>query len=163
MIRAKWSIERKELHDMLSFCNWMGPWISTPNKQDGYMGDNSLESKYYRILTGHNLDVKELDRCAERAFNLHRAYTARQMQTTDMRKKHDQYPNWLFEDKKDKAPFTKGTIRMDKADIEKSLDLFYEVQGWDVKTGLPGANHYRSLGLNDVADTMTKEKLVPGA
>ena len=49
MIRAKWSIERKELHDMLSFCNWMGPWISTPNKQDGYMGDNSLESKYYRI------------------------------------------------------------------------------------------------------------------
>ena len=69
---------------MLSFCNWMGPWISTPNKQDGYMGDNSLESKYYRILTGHNLDVKELDRCAERAFNLHRAYTARQMQTTDM-------------------------------------------------------------------------------
>ena len=48
------------------------------------MGDNSLESKYYRILTGHNLDVKELDRCAERAFNLHRAYTARQMQTTDM-------------------------------------------------------------------------------
>ena len=163
MIRAKWSIERKELHDMLSFCNWMGPWISTPNKQDGYMGDNSLESKYYRVLTGHNLDVKELDRCAERAFNLHRAYTARQMQTTDMRKKHDQYPNWLFEDKKDKAPFTKGTIRMDKADIEKSLDLFYEVQGWDVKSGLPGANHYRSLGLNDVADTMTKEKLVPGA
>ncbi len=163
MIRAKWSIERKELHDMLSLCNWMGPWISTPNQQDGYMGDNSLESKYYRILTGHNLDTKELDRCAERAFNLHRAYTARQMQTTDMRKKHDQYPNWLFEDKKDKAPFTKGTIRMDKADIEKSLDLFYEVQGWDVKTGLPNANHYRSLGLNDVADTMTKEKLVPGA
>ena len=107
--------------------------------------------------------MKELDRCAERAFNLHRAYTARQMQTTDMRKKHDQYPNWLFEDKKDKAPFTKGTIRMDKADIEKSLDLFYEVQGWDVKTGLPTANQYRSLGLNDVADTMTKEKLVPGA
>ena len=72
-----------------------------------------------------------------------------------MRKKHDQYPNWLFEDKKNKAPFTKGTIRMDKADIEKSLDLFYEVQGWDVKSGLPSANHYRSLGLNDVADTMT--------
>ncbi len=164
MIRAKWSIERKELHDMLSFCNWMGPWISSPLKQDNYIGDNTLESKYYRILTGHNLNVTELDRCAERAFNIHRAYTARQMKSAELRKDHDTYPGWLFVDKKNnKEPFTKGTIRMDKADIEKSLDLFYEVQGWDVKSGMPTEQHYRSLGLGDVADTMKRERLLPGS
>ncbi len=165
MIRAKWAIERKELHDMLSFCNWMGPWISSPLKEDNYIGDNSIESKYYRTLTGHNLTCEELDRCAERAFNLHRAYTMRQMKTLEIRKDHDLFPGWIFSDKKDKEKeaFTKGTIRMDRADLEKSLDLFYEVQGWDKDTGAPGADHYRSLGLNDVAETMTREKLVPGA
>jgi len=163
MIRAKWSIERKELHDMLSFCNWMGPWVSTPNKENDYMGDNTLESKYYNILTGHKMDWKELDRCAEVAFNLHRAYTMRQMRALDMRKQHDTYPDWIFKDSAEKPAFTKGTIRMEKADMEKSMDLFYEVQGWDKATGAPGAKHYRSLGLNDVADVMTKEKLVPGS
>lgn len=46
---------------------------------------------------------------------------------------------------------------MDKADIEKSLDLFYEVQGWDVKPARPRRT-VPFAGLNDVADTMTKEK-----
>ena len=161
MVRAKWSIERKELHDMLSFCNWMGPWIHTPNKQDNYLGDNTLESKYYRLATGHKLDWKELDRCAERAFNLHRAYTMRQMGTLNMRKQHDTFPGWIYKDSKDTPVFTKGTIRMDPADMEKSLDLFYEVQGWDKATGAPTAKQYGALGLNDVAATMTKEKLTP--
>ena len=148
---------------MLSFCNWMGPWVSTPNKENDYLGDNTLESKYYNVLTGHKMDSKELDRCAEVAFNLHRAYTMRQMRALDMRKQHDTYPDWIFKDPADKPAFSKGTIRMEKADMEKSMDLFYEVQGWDKATGAPGAKHYRSLGLNDVADVMTREKLVPGS
>jgi aldehyde:ferredoxin oxidoreductase len=29
---AKWSLLRKELHDSLSLCNWMGPWVASPLK-----------------------------------------------------------------------------------------------------------------------------------
>ena len=32
---AKWSLLRKELHDSLSLCNWMGPWIASPLKGAG--------------------------------------------------------------------------------------------------------------------------------
>ena len=27
---AKWSLLRKELHDSLGLCNWMGPWVPRP-------------------------------------------------------------------------------------------------------------------------------------
>lgn len=161
MIRAKWSIERKELHDMLGLCNWMGPWITSPIKEDKYVGDNALESKYYSIATGHKISMEDLDKHAERAFTLHRAQTIRDMRDKNMRVKHDKYPEWIFKDPNNKPAFSAGTIRMDKDDIEESLDLFYEVMNWDKVTGAPKVEAYRNLGLNSVADEMQKKQLVP--
>ena len=51
--------------------------------------------------------------------------------------------------------------RTDKADIEKSLDLFYEVMGWDKATGAPTAQAYKQLGLGSVADELAKGGLLP--
>lgn len=161
MIRTKWSITRKELHDMLSLCNWMGPWITTPIQKDRYIGDDHLESKLYSMATGHKLNREELDKCGERAFTLHRAITMRDMNQIDMRKTHDLTPEWIYKDSKGKAPFSKGTIRMDKADIQKSLDLFYEVMNWDKATGAPTAKAYNGLGMGDVAREMEAKKLLP--
>lgn len=78
-----------------------------------------------------------------------------------MRKEHDQSPDWFFTDAKDKPAFSKGTIRMDRADIEKSLDLFYEVMGWDKTTGAPTAQAYKQLGLASVAEELAKSGLLP--
>ncbi|HBD10482.1 MAG TPA: aldehyde ferredoxin oxidoreductase, partial [Syntrophobacteraceae bacterium] len=33
--RARWSLIRKELHDSLGLCNWMGPWVASPLKERG--------------------------------------------------------------------------------------------------------------------------------
>ena len=49
---AKWSLLRKELHDSLSLCNWMGPWAASPLKERGYRGDDSIESMLYSLATG---------------------------------------------------------------------------------------------------------------
>lgn len=160
MVRCKWSIERKELHDMLSLCNWMGPWVSSPLKETGYAGDNTLESKLYTIATGHTMNMEELDRAAERAFNLHRALTIRDMNVVDMHAKHDLYPQWIF-NSDTKEPFTSGTIRMEEADIQKSLNLFYDVMKWDTATGAPTAAQYQALGLGDVATELGKRNLLP--
>ena len=54
-----------------------------------------------------------------------------------MRKNHDFYPGWIFKDAKDRPAFTKGTIRMDKDDIEKSFDIFFKLINWDPATGAP--------------------------
>jgi aldehyde:ferredoxin oxidoreductase len=158
---AKWSLLRKELHDSLSLCNWMGPWIASPLKERDYRGDDSIESLLYSLATGDKKSREELDKVAERIFLLHRALTIRGMETKEMRAQHDTVPDWVFTDPASKASFTQGTNRMDKEDIKLAMDMYYEEMGWDKKTGSPTATAYQKLGLGEVADQLTKRGLLP--
>jgi aldehyde:ferredoxin oxidoreductase len=158
---AKWSVVRKELHDSLSMCNWMGPWVASPLKERGYRGDDSLESMFYSLATGDKKSRQELDEVGERIFNLHRALTIRDMGTKEMRKEHDVVPAWVFKDPSGKPPLTKGTICMDKEDIKKAMDMYYEEMGWDKETGAPAVSTYQKLGLAKVAGELGKKGLLP--
>ena len=158
---ARWSILRKELHDSLSLCNWMGPWIASPLKERGYRGEDSIESLLYSLATGDKKSCQELDQMAERIFLLHRALTIRDMETKEMRTRHDTIPEWVFKEASGKAPFTKGTIHMDKDDIKVAMDMYYEEMGWDKKTGAPTAAIYQKSGLGKVADELSKKGLLP--
>lgn len=162
MRRLRWIICRKELHDMLGLCSWMAPWVVSPNKSENYIGDDDMEGKVFRALTGMNHTAQELDNAGFRAFTLHRAYTMREMKEMNQRKKHDFYPEWIFTDPKDRPAFTKGTIRMDRDDIEKSFDIFFKQIDWDVPTGAPTAKAYKDLNLEFVIPVMEKEGLMPG-
>ena len=146
--RARWSLVRKELHDSLGLCNWMGPWVASPLKERGYSGDDSLESRFYSLATGQQMSREELDRIGERIFVLHRALTIRDMGDMDMRTRHDLAPQWIYQDPNGAQPFTKGTIRMDPQDIAKAMDMFYEVMGWDKATGAPTAEGLRPVGAS---------------
>jgi aldehyde:ferredoxin oxidoreductase len=163
MKRLRWIICRKELHDMLGLCSWMAPWVVSPNKSENYIGDDELESKVYRAITGLDTTSAELDNAGFRAFTLHRAYTMRQMKEMNMRKKHDMYPQWIFWDPKDKPAFTKGTIRMDQADIEKSFDIFFPLIDWDKETGAPTEKAYKEMKLDFVIPVMKQEGLIPAS
>jgi aldehyde:ferredoxin oxidoreductase len=160
--RARWSLVRKELHDSLGLCNWAGPWVASPLKARGYMGDDSLESKFYSLATGQKVDREGLDRMGERIFTLHRALTIRDMGQVDMRAEHDQVPPWAFEDPSGAPAFSKGTIRMEQADMAKAMDQFYEVMGWDKAMGAPTQAAYSRLGLAEVGKALKARKLVPG-
>lgn len=159
--KAKWSLLRKELHDSLSLCNWMGPWVASPLKERGYRGEDTLESLLYTLATGDKKNRDELDQVAERIFNLHRAITIRDMGTKDMRTRHDTVPPWVFGDAQGRPSLTKGTIHMDPSDIAKAMDLYYEEMGWEKTTGAPTASTYRKLGLAGVGDELKKKGLVP--
>lgn len=158
---AKWSLLRKELHDAVALCNWMGPWIASPLKERGYRGDDAIESLLYTLATGDKKSRQELDHVAERIFLLHRALTIRDMGTKDMRTQHDTVPDWIFEDASGKPPFSVGTTRMDKDDIKIAMDMFYEEMGWDKKTGAPTLETYRKFNLGKVADILKKKGLLP--
>ncbi|MDD3293460.1 MAG: aldehyde ferredoxin oxidoreductase [Geobacteraceae bacterium] len=158
---AKWALMRKELHDSLSLCNWMGPWVASPLRERGYAGDDSIESMLYKLATGDNKDREELDAVAERIFLLHRALTIRDMGTKEMRTRHDKIPEWVYKDKSGKPPFTKGAVHMDRNDIQVARDMFYEELGWDKAAGAPTRRTYRKFGLGDVADELAKRKLAP--
>jgi aldehyde:ferredoxin oxidoreductase len=158
---AKWSLIRKELHDSLSLCNWMGPWVASPLKERGYRGDDSMESMLYSQATGDPKSREELDRVGERIFLLHRALTIRDMETKEMRTQHDTVPEWVFKDPSGKDPFTKGTIRMDRDDIGRAMDIYYEEMDWDRKTGAPNPAAYQKVGLGKVAEELDKKGLLP--
>lgn len=157
---AKWSLIRKELHDSLPLCNWMFPWIASPLKKRGYKGDTSIEAKLYSAVTGDRKSEAELDQIAERIFNLHRALTIRGMRTKDMRNEHDLVPDWVFDHPKDARPFTPGHDKMDREDMKKAFDMFYQECGWDIATGAPTRETYQRLGLGFVADELGRAGLL---
>jgi aldehyde:ferredoxin oxidoreductase len=158
---AKWSLLRKELHDSLGLCNWMGPWVASPLRERGYRGDNSIESLLYSLATGDRKSREELDLTAERIFTLHRALTIRGMGTREMREQHDTIPDWVFDGDASKPAFSPGTTRMDRNDMRTAMDLFYAELGWDRRTGAPTHEAYRRLGLEPVARELKKRDLTP--
>jgi len=158
---AKWSLLRKELHDSISLCNWMGPWSASPLKERGYKGDDSIESVLYSLVTGDTKSRQELDEVAERIFLLHRALTIRGMGTPEMRVVHDTIPGWVYGDGKGEPPYGSGSIPMDRDDVQKAMDMFYEEMGWDKKTGSPKREAFLRLGLSDIAEELEKKGLLP--
>lgn len=158
---AKWSIIRNCLHDSLTLCNWMWPMTVSPRKDRNYRGDTALESKYFSLATGIETSEKDLDLAGERIFNLHRALSIMQMGTIDMRHKHDLMYDWIFDKDPDKKPFTPGTDKMDREDMQKALTMLYKEMGWDEKTGAPKKETLLSLGMKDVADKLESLKLLP--
>ncbi len=65
--------------DSLTVCNWMWSMTVSPLKERNYRGDTALESKFFSMATGIEKTEEELDRDAERIFNLHKAMTIKQM------------------------------------------------------------------------------------
>jgi aldehyde:ferredoxin oxidoreductase len=158
---AVWSVLRKELHDSLTLCNWMYPMVASPHKSRRYEGDNGIEARLYSLVTGDAMDAAGLDKVAERIFAMHRVLTMRDMATADMRTKHDTAPDWAFDYPTDQKPFTPGHYKMDRQDIELAKDQFYDVLGWDRKTGAPTRASLERLGLKDVADRLARLGLLP--
>lgn len=158
---ARWALLRKELHDSLSLCNWMGPLAASPLRDRGYRGDDAMESMLYSLATGDRMDKEALDKVGERIFVLHRALTIRGMGTKQMRARHDRMPEWVFADKEGRPPFAKGTTHMDRDDVRVAMDLFYDLLGWDRATGAPTRGMYGKLGLQGIAAELARKNLLP--
>lgn len=157
---TRWTLLRKELHDSLSLCNWMAPVVASPLKERGYSGDDTLESLLYSLATGEKVSREELDGIGDRIFCLHRALMIRDMGTKEMRKEHDTFPEWVFKDPQNRAPFTPGTTHMEKNDLNLGMDMFYNLLGWDKATGSPAEETYKKLKLGYVAEEFKKNGLL---
>ena len=158
---AKWSIIKLVLHNSLTLCNWNWPMTVSPHKSRNYRGDLKIEADFYNAVTGYRVSEADLDLSAERVFTLHRAQTVRMMGTMDMRREHDQISPWVFEKDPDMRPFTKGTNKMDRADMHRALTMFYEAMGWDPQLGCPTRETLLRLGLDDVAADLARRNLLP--
>ena len=160
MKRLQWVIARTELHNMLGLCSWMAPWEYCPDEKNQYVGDPNMEAKIFSAVTGVNKTGDDLDKDGIRAWMLQRVYTMRQLGSSNMRKDHDLVPGWIYTDPKDRKPFTKGTVRMDPDDINKSFDIFFEQVGCNKEIGVPTTDTLKAYRLDFVIPVLQKEGLI---
>jgi len=98
-----------------------------------------------RTVTGwEDVDFDELQKVGERRLNMMRAFNARE----GIDRQADVLPEKLF--KPLKGGVSDGW-KLDRDEVEAALDKYFELCGWDVKTGIPTRDKLEELDLGWVA------------
>jgi len=102
--------------------------------------------------TGMKVTEKNLRITGERIVNLQRAYNIRE----GLSKKDDTLPDRFL-----KEPIPDGPCKGQTVDLETMLNEYYQVRGWDTKTGLIPRRKLEELGLKNVADELERMGKLP--
>jgi aldehyde:ferredoxin oxidoreductase len=142
-----WQAKTKELEDNLGICNYVGTWS----------GAHFLNPENYAELvrTGLGLDVTEkdlMDHYAAVGRNLEKAFNTLH---TDLSREDDLPPRRFREEEIKNGPY-KG-FKADEEKYNEMLDEFYELWGWDKKTGMQTREGLKKIGLKDVADKLERK------
>jgi aldehyde:ferredoxin oxidoreductase len=97
------------------------------------------------LVTGWNVSVEELLAVGERRLNLLRAFNARE----GFGRNEDKLPKKMFKALKGGAS---DGVYLTEAELETAKDLYYEISGWDVETGMPTKQKLNALGFSWLAD-----------
>lgn len=98
-----------------------------------------------RLATGWDYTLEELMRLGERRLNMLRAFNVRE----GFDRSHDALPIKLFKEIRGGA--TDG-MKLNREEIERAKDIYYDLCGWNVQTGNPTRAKLQELGLGWVAD-----------
>jgi aldehyde:ferredoxin oxidoreductase len=146
---AIWLQNRGCLTSSLPTCDWALPIVASNFTVDG-SGDTSLESQLYSAVTGINYSEEELDTIGERIFNLERAIAIREGRNREVDERVVPFfkrPNWT------------RMITLDEHKFKMILDEYYELRGWDTRTGWPLKSVLEKLDLADVANELYNKHL----
>ena len=142
--------------DSLGICKFnfghLGYWHDDP-KQFDYMIDSVVKSIYY--ATGIKYTWDKLFAIFGKAYQIERA-------TIALRgiRRVDDLPNYKALNESCPGDHPAGPIPLPPIDLDKYnkiLDAYYELRGWDKKTGIPKSAKMRELGLDDVANKLEME------
>jgi aldehyde:ferredoxin oxidoreductase len=95
---------------------------------------------YVRAVTGWRTSLLELVKANERSLHLFRIFN----HLEGVSKKDDILPDRFFE------PLENGALegmQLDREAFQDALETYYEMMGWDVKTGLPTRAKLYEIGL----------------
>jgi aldehyde:ferredoxin oxidoreductase len=96
-------------------------------------------------VTGMGITEKDVLPIGERIVNLERAFNVRE----GIRRVDDSLPRRFLEE-----PLLFGPSKGHVHRLEPLLDDYYNVRGWDKKTGIPGDKKLEELGLQEVIPTI---------
>jgi aldehyde:ferredoxin oxidoreductase len=95
-----------------------------------------------RYATGwEDLDAEEVLRVGERRINMMRAFNARE----GFKRDDDKLQKKFFEPLKGTGP--NAGVHYTRQEFEQMLETYYQLAGWDPKSGNPGKQKLESLGL----------------
>jgi len=140
-----WHENNDCIKDSLLTCDQVFPIIFSRISPDGF-GDTGADALLFRTATGINLDEYALRRVGERIFNLERCIMIREGRT----RKDDEQVIPYF-----KKPDPKG-ITLDEEKFQRLMDEFYELRGWDPKTGIPKREKLEELGLDFIVQNLQR-------
>ena len=113
---------------------------------------------------GEDYTREDQERDSERISQLLRVMTAVSFKlnlgSTNLRKDHDRVSDWVFDKDPDLKAFDEGTVKLDREDWEKSLDMWYEAMGWNKETGIPTRETLEKFDLKDCADKLEELGLI---
>jgi aldehyde:ferredoxin oxidoreductase len=136
----------KRNQDESAFCEALGFCIMVP--AFNFIMDRQFAKLAYAATGIEQFkDPKYLWLVGERIINLERAFIVRE----GWDRKQDTMPGRIV-----KEPVPRKAARGQIFELEKLLDDYYEVRGWDKKTGIPTEEKLRELGLDDVAEELKK-------
>jgi len=104
-------------------------------------------AKALSLITGMDLDVAGLKQIGERIVNLQRMYNVRH----GISRKDDAQPQRLL-----KEPSPSGRAKGHVVYLDKMLDEYYELRGWEKTTGLPAEKKLNDLRLEYTVTELRK-------
>ncbi len=142
-----WQGKTKELEDNLGICNYVGTCS----------GANFLTIADFAELInrGMGLDLKEeelMDHYAAIGRNLEKAFNTLH---TNMSREDDLPPRRFQEEEVKSGPY-KG-FKIDENKYNEMLDEFYELWGWDKKTGMQTRTGLEKLGLKNIVEKLAEQ------
>jgi len=145
-----WQGKTKELEDNLGICNYVGTWS----------GAHFLTPANFAELvrTGLGLPVTEEDLMEHYAVvgrNLEKAFNALHTHFT----REDDLPPQRFRWEEVKTGSYRG-FKADEAQFSSMLDEYYQLWGWDPKTGIQTREGLEKIGLEDVAEKLARKGLI---
>ena len=150
--------------------SWMMIWADYMTQN---MEEPALEWQIFSAVTGRDVDEAGLNRLGERNLNMQRAVLLRQGwdgrnddQMMDYYFTQPLRKGELFCDPECIVPGKDGEITpvegrvFDRQNFEKLKDEYYELRGWDVKTGLPKADTLKAFDMEDIAEDLAGRGLL---
>lgn len=131
----KWSEDLHSLADALGLCFF-------PTHMRMAIGAYRL-ARLYSAFTGTEISAEEMMETGERLFNLFKAHTVR----SGLTRQDDLAPGTLPEEEQSR--------------MDRFLDEYYGLRGWDVSLGVPTREKLISLGLGDIAEDLGRIGKLP--
>jgi aldehyde:ferredoxin oxidoreductase len=160
-LAAKKIQDRVYAKECLVLCDFAWPMMDVKHSED-HVGDPALQSKIFSAVTGRETDEQGLDKIGERVFNLQRAILVREGHDG---RKDDVLPefdhtvplpaipgleHFYIVPGKDGAIVNRVGSVVDREKFEKMKDEYYQLRGWDMKSGLQTKAKLVELGLEDI-------------